>query len=63
MRLCLHAPAAGIEKGRTTDGAPLVDNADVLRTDDQLLKTDVVDKDGPYATVLRGRTVANANRH
>ncbi len=36
-----------IEKGRTTHGAPLSDNADLPCTDRQLLKANVIEKDSP----------------
>ena len=36
-----------IEKGRTTHGASLSDNADLAYMDRQLLKANVIDKDSP----------------
>ena len=36
-----------IEKGRTTHGASLSDNADLACMDHQLLEANIIDKDGP----------------
>lgn len=45
--LVLDAKDILIEKGRTTHGAPLLDNADLPRTDRQLFEANVIDKDSP----------------